>query len=107
MALSFQQWLQHGEMLYQAALQEFQSLEAQMNDLEQRLAAKQTELNHLVQMMSKPPVESKRNPSPLGAAPVSGDADRLVPPGAPNGRPLPGRVVRAPAGMPSGGNGTV
>src|SRR5580698_7623328 len=78
--MSFQQWLQHGEMLYQSAMQEYHALEAQMDELERRLAAKQTELNQVAQMMGKPAIEgSQRVSAQLVSPPTSDDADRPVP----------------------------
>src|SRR5580698_5494922 len=76
--MTFQQWLQHGEMLYQSAMQEHHALEAQLDELERRLAAKQTELNQIAQMMSKPPVEGTRRVSAqLVTPPMSDEADRM------------------------------
>ncbi|HET6252203.1 MAG TPA: hypothetical protein VFE47_31240 [Tepidisphaeraceae bacterium] len=99
--MSFQQWLQHGEMLYQAAMQEHSALEAQLEELERRLAAKQTELNQIAQMLSKPPVEGTRRVSAqLVTPPISEEADRQAP--SPNNtsatiaRALTGKVVRQP-----------
>jgi hypothetical protein len=57
---SLQEWLNEGESLYSAALQEYQSLEAQLEDLESKLAAKKAELNQIAQVVGKPPVESAR-----------------------------------------------
>ena len=100
--MSFQQWLQHGEMLYQAAMQEHHALEAQLDELERRLAAKQTELNQIAAMMSKPPVEGARRVSAqiMTPPPMPEEADRTS-----NGanstsatiaRALTGMVVRQP-----------
>jgi cell division septum initiation protein DivIVA len=101
--MSFQQWLQHGEMLYQSALQEHHALEAQLDELERRLAAKQTELNQIAQMMAKPPVEgTRRVTAQLVTPPVSEEADRMATSGANNStsatiaRALTGKVVRQP-----------
>lgn len=58
--MSLQQWLQHGEMLYQSTMQEYHALEAQMDELERRLAAKLTEVNQVAQMLGKPPIEASR-----------------------------------------------
>ena len=76
--MSFQQWLQHGEMLYQAAMQEYHALESQLDELERRLAAKQTELNQIASMMAKPPVEGSRRVSAQLITPVSEYTDRPV-----------------------------
>jgi hypothetical protein len=110
--MSFQQWLQHGEMLYQSAMQEYHALEAQMDELERRLAAKQTELNQVAQMMGKPPIEGTRRVSAqLVTTPNTDEPDRPMVPdrpisaGSPNGnsastnniaRALTGKSVRQP-----------
>ena len=60
MTKSLQEWLTEGETLYAAALQEFQSLEQQLEDLDSKLAAKKAELNQIAQVVGKPPVESAR-----------------------------------------------
>jgi hypothetical protein len=57
---SLQEWLTEGESLYAAALKEYQSIEAQLDELEARLAAKKAELNQIAQVVGKPPVESAR-----------------------------------------------
>jgi hypothetical protein len=59
-AANFQDWLKQGESLYQAALKEFHDYEAQLAELESRLAAKQAEVNQIAQMIGKPAVESTR-----------------------------------------------
>jgi cell division septum initiation protein DivIVA len=102
--MSFQQWLQHGEMLYQSAMQEHHALEAQLDELERRLAAKQTELNQIAQMMSKPPVEGARRVSAqiMTPPPISEEADRMSNGANSNStsatiaRALTGKVVRQP-----------
>jgi hypothetical protein len=57
---SLNEWLQEGESLYNAALQEYQHIEAQLDDLEAKLAAKKAEVNQIAQVVGKPPVESSR-----------------------------------------------
>jgi hypothetical protein len=51
-------WLSEGESLYNAAIAEFQALEAQLADLEAKLAAKKAEVNQIAQVVGKPPVEN-------------------------------------------------
>ncbi|MDB5174790.1 MAG: hypothetical protein JWO87_3866 [Phycisphaerales bacterium] len=58
--MHFQQWLQQGEALYQNALKEFHAIEAQLDDLETRLVAKQAEVNQIAQVIGKPPAEGNR-----------------------------------------------
>jgi hypothetical protein len=106
--MTFQQWLQHGEMLYQAAMQEYHSLESQLDELERRLAAKQTELNQVATMMGKPPIEgSRRVSAQLVTSPPSEEPDRSTPSSSPGNnnnnsatiaRALTGKVVRQPMG---------
>ncbi|HRK31993.1 MAG TPA: hypothetical protein PLD59_13020 [Tepidisphaeraceae bacterium] len=55
---SFKDWLSEGEQLYNSTLSEFQQLEAQLMELEQRLAAKKAEVNQIAAVVGKPPVES-------------------------------------------------
>jgi len=55
---SFKDWLGEGEELYNATLAEFQQLEAQLVDLEQRLASKKAEVNQIAGVIGKQPVES-------------------------------------------------
>jgi chromosome segregation ATPase len=57
---SFKDWLNEGENLYNSTLAEFQQLENQLTELEQRLAAKKAEVNQIAQVIGKPPVESSR-----------------------------------------------
>jgi hypothetical protein len=57
---SFKDWLGEGEQLYSATLAEFQQIEAQIVELEQRLAAKKAEVNQIAQVIGKPAVESQR-----------------------------------------------
>ncbi len=66
---ALQSWLQQGEQLYAAALNEFRALEAQLEELEAKLAEKQVEVNKIAQMIGKPPVEGNRR---LSAELVSG-----------------------------------
>lgn len=60
MTKSFKDWLNEGENLYNSTLAEFQQLENQLTELEQRLAAKKAEVNQIAQVIGKPPVESSR-----------------------------------------------
>ena len=60
MSKSLQEWLSEGESLYSAAMNEFQQLEAQLEELEAKLAAKKVELNQIAQVIGKPAVESSR-----------------------------------------------
>ncbi|MGE5607699.1 MAG: hypothetical protein ACM359_00450 [Bacillota bacterium] len=63
MAKSFKDWLQEGTDIYNAAMQEFQALESQLEELETKLAAKLEEVNQIAAVIGKPPVESHRRPA--------------------------------------------
>src|SRR6185503_15681409 len=67
---NLQTWLNQGEQLYAAALNDFRALEAQLDDLEQKLAAKQTEVNQIAQIIGKPAVEGTRRLSAQLTSPV-------------------------------------
>src|SRR4051812_38589463 len=51
---SLQVWLQQGEQLYAAALEEYRQLEAQLGELEARLVDKQAEVNQIAEKLGKP-----------------------------------------------------
>jgi molecular chaperone GrpE (heat shock protein) len=54
---SLQAWLQQGEQLYAAALDEYRQLEAQLGELEARLADKQAEVNQIAEKLGKPSLD--------------------------------------------------
>ena len=60
MSKSLRDWLAEGEELYNSAMQEYQSIEAQLDELEVKLAAKKSELNQIAQVIGKPQVEGNR-----------------------------------------------
>ena len=60
MAKSIQEWIQEGEQLYAAALSEYHAIEGQLEELENRLSAKQAEVNRIAGIIGKPPVEGNR-----------------------------------------------
>ena len=60
MTKSLNDWLAEGEALYNAALAEYQQLEAQLDELEARLAAKRAEVNQIAQVVGKPPIENSQ-----------------------------------------------
>jgi hypothetical protein len=85
---NLQTWLSQGEQLYNAALNDFRSLEAQLDDLEQKLAAKQAEVNQIAQIIGKPAVEGTRRLSAqLTPAPAMDEHERLPIPGSPISQP--------------------
>lgn len=60
MSKSLKDWLAEGEALYAAAMQEYQALEAQIDELEKKLAIKREEVNQIAAVINKPPVEINR-----------------------------------------------
>jgi len=60
---SFKDWLQEGESIYETALREYQSIEAQLEELETKLSEKREEVNAMASVIGKPPVESSRRPA--------------------------------------------
>lgn len=75
---NFQEWLQQGDSLYQTAVKEYHAIEAQLDELESRLVAKQAEVNQIAQVMGKPPVEgSRRLSAQLVATEVIEAPDRV------------------------------
>ncbi len=60
MSKSLSEWLHEGEHLYNQALKEYQAIETQLDELEQRLVAKKAEVNQIASVIGKPPVESNR-----------------------------------------------
>ena len=59
MAKSIDDWLAEGEALYDGAVGEYRELEAQITDLEQRLADKLAEVNRLAGVIQKPPLQPR------------------------------------------------
>ena len=57
---SFQEWLQQGEDLYNAAMRDYHDIEQQLSELEARLVEKQNEVNQIAQVIGKPLVEGSR-----------------------------------------------
>src|SRR4051812_20549334 len=55
---SLQVWLQQGEQLYAAALEEYRQLEAQLGELEAKLADKQAEVNQIAEKLGKPHLDA-------------------------------------------------
>jgi hypothetical protein len=88
---SFRDWLSEGERLYNTALSEYQGLETQIDDLEQKLAAKKSEVNQIAHVIGKPPVEGNRR---LTAQLVEGDSHNInMAPAGNIARALSGRGI--------------
>ncbi len=90
---SFRDWLSEGERIYSGALNEYQTLEMQIEELEQRLAAKKAEVNQIAHVIGKPPVEGNRR---LTAQLVDGEPQNVnVAPAGNIARALSGRGLTA------------
>jgi len=59
-ANSFQQWLAQGEQLYAALARQYQTMEAQLIELESRLADKQAEIEQVGRLLGKPAPQLNR-----------------------------------------------
>jgi hypothetical protein len=58
MSKSIKDWLDEGEQIYGGAMNEYQQLEGQILDLEQKLAIKREEVNVIAEKLGKPPIET-------------------------------------------------
>lgn len=92
MAKSFKDWLSEGEALYTAAMNEYQSLETQIADLEQRLANKREEINEIARVIGKEQLDTSKR---LNAEVI----DRGQPNSVPNS---PNTIARALTGRAFG-----
>ena len=91
---NFTEWLSEGEQLYLAAMDEFKSIESQIDQLELQLAAKQGEVNQIAQVIGKPNVECARKVTAELVEPEQVNATRSA---------LPiGRLARALTGRGNG-----
>lgn len=86
MAANFNEWLQQGEALYQAALKDYHAIESQLDDLESKLVAKQAEVNQIAQVIGKAPVEGNRRPGGNGGGGQLVGAEMIDVIGAPSDR---------------------
>lgn len=110
MASTLQEWLRQGEVLHGTLVKEYQDLEQQRRDLEEKLNAKRTEMNQVARMMGLPATDGDRRPAaPAESAAATEDPaaapDRAATAAAtPSGGSAPaGGLVVGPAG-PAGGN---
>ena len=60
MSKSIKDWLAEGEQIYGAALDEYQQIETQLIEMDQRLAMKREEVNVIADKLGKPPIEASR-----------------------------------------------
>src|SRR4051812_29339703 len=94
-----QSWLQQGEQLYQTALDEYHALEQQLEELEQKLVAKQSEVNQIAGVIGKPPVEGTRRLSTeLMGGQILEDAPRVPALSTPPGSSSNANIARALTG---------
>jgi len=94
MAKSLSEWLQEGQQLYDAAVEEYRQLEEQAHDIQEKLAAKRLEVNQIAKVVNKPSVDESRS----GAS--SGGVD-VVDPAAPGSTPFTrNSIARALTGQP-------
>jgi hypothetical protein len=59
-AKSITDWMREGEELYVAAMKEYETLNAQMQELEKLVSQKQEEVNQIAQVIGRPLVEGNR-----------------------------------------------
>jgi hypothetical protein len=59
-AKTIAEWIQEGETLYAAALDEYERIDNELRELEKKLANKQEEVNQIAQVIGKPMVEGNR-----------------------------------------------
>ena len=82
MGKSVREWLREGEELYNAALREFQAVEAQIDQLQAQLVVKREEANQFAQVLGRPGVDGvARRPAVQiidGHAPGSVPASRMT-----------------------------
>ena len=88
-----QQWLSQGETIYAGLVKECQTLEAQLEDIETRLAAKQAEVNQVALIIGKPTVEGNRR---LSAQLVTSYGQDAQSPPPPTRNPIPPRIPTRP-----------
>ena len=63
MTTNLNEWLAEGENLYNNAMGEYEGLVRQLEELEQRLAAKRDEVNQIAKVINKPEVETAGPPT--------------------------------------------
>ena len=63
MIKSFNEWMSEGESIYAEAMTEYQSLEAQIAQLEARVGEKKAEVNQIAQMIGRPLIEGSKRVS--------------------------------------------
>ena len=78
----FTEWLSEGEQLYTVTMEEFKSIEAQIDDLQNQLASKKVEVNQIASIIGKPTVEAsgkKLTAEIVEGSTVSIPASRAIP----------------------------
>ena len=72
---NFKDWMAEGEQIYGDSLAEYQGLQTQLDELEQKLIAKREEVNAIASVIGKPPVDPPRR---AGHAQANAAAVQLV-----------------------------
>jgi hypothetical protein len=73
---NFKDWMAEGEQIYGDTLAEYQNLQTQLEELEQKLIAKREEVNSIASVIGKPPVDPPRRAG--GHAQANAAAVQLV-----------------------------
>lgn len=71
---TFQDWINEGQTIYAGSLDEFHSIETQIEALEQQLAVKRDEVNQIAHVIGKPPIEQSARR--ISAEIIDADHDR-------------------------------
>ena len=92
---SFKEWLSEGEQIYAQTMSEYEELETQLADLQQRLAQKKAEVNEIASVIGKPAIS---RPDPVRVERLSGPAtpqfmDRESPGSVPASRQTIAKVL--------------
>lgn len=99
MAKSLQEWLQEGQELYDAAIAEYRRLEEQSQEIQQKLAAKRSEVNQISRMIGKPSIDE--SPHTHGGASAVANGVDVIDPNSPNSAPYTrNTIARALTGQP-------
>jgi hypothetical protein len=72
---SFQDWIAEGEGLYAAAMNEYKSIEDQMEQLSQQLAAKKLEVNQIASVIGRQAVDGRGQPASAATTGAPGSVE--------------------------------
>jgi hypothetical protein len=96
-AKNLNEWMQEGQQLYDAAIEDYRKLEEEAAELQQKLSAKRQEVNQIAKVIGKPGVEEPRTAPVLGGPPPVEVVDAGTPGSAPYTR---NSIARALTGQP-------